>query len=86
MCVYMYVSLTESVCVLNIGAESNNISRSHKQIIPPLVIGVIDPSITRNFKRRRYGHTTVRGKARTTIVAERKRLQFEIEREIEGMQ
>ena len=67
-------------CALNIGAKSNIINRSHKQITTPLVLTVIDPSVTHNFNRERYERTGVAGKATTTIAAEGKGLWFQMSR------
>lgn len=80
VCVYVYVCqshrqcVTErSVCALNIGAKSNIINRSHKQITPPpLVMALIDPSIIQKFNGQRYGHTVLGGKATSKIAAEGK--------------
>lgn len=62
----------EYVCPQYGRKKSNIISCSHEQIIPPLVRGVIDPSIIQNVNRRIWTHWR---KATFTTAAEGKKTE-----------
>lgn len=84
MCVNFIQNVRQrGVCALNIGAKSNLINHSHKQMTPPLVIGLLNRLASRTLIGKDMDIVYWEKKPQPQLQLKEKRLSFQVEGEIE---